>query len=90
MKSSLSLKALSEDAQYRAFTQGKIPMGVKEVGGRLLKGGVFSGTYSTSHITAQVFNCLATVYRNGWRRLILTMCVTNWKYVYQLITFVHL
>ena len=31
---------------------------VKEGGGRLLKGGVFSGTYSISHITAQVFNHL--------------------------------
>jgi len=65
MKSSLSLKALSEDAQYRAFTQGKIPMGVKEGGGRLLKGGVFSGTYSTSHITAQVFNCLQYTETDG-------------------------
>ena len=58
MKSSLSLKALSEDAQYRAFTQGKIPMGIKEGGGRLLKGGVFLGTCCISHTTAQVFNCL--------------------------------
>ena len=33
-------------------------LGVKEGRGRLLKGGVFSGTYSISHRIAQVFNCL--------------------------------
>ena len=33
-------------------------LGVEEGGGRLLEGGVFSGTYSISHMIAQVFNCL--------------------------------
>ena len=53
---------------------------VKEGGGCLLEGAVFSGTYSISHITAQIFNYLQYTETEGEPNL--TMCVTNWKYVY--------
>ena len=53
---------LSEAAQYRAIARGKKNLCknlmVKEGGGCLLEGAVFSGTYSISHITAQIFNYL--------------------------------
>ena len=45
-------KAFPEDARYGTFTRGekhlRKNLGVKEGGGRLLKGGVFSGTYGNS------------------------------------------
>ena len=47
-------KACQEHARYRVFTCRKntyeTTWGVKEGGGRLLKVGIFSGTYGTVHV----------------------------------------
>ena len=57
-----SLKALSEDAQYRTFAQGKNIYAriwrLKREEGVCSKGAYFRGTCSISDMIAQIFNCL--------------------------------